>query len=215
MLVKGPYVKFLQDAEKAAEQKQSEEDKQWKKEQKEKKKERKERKREKQRKRQAEEEQQKVVLAEEKAARLKAEEEEQIRNQQIKERRALQHKLAGHPSAKHLWFEQMHISEHAHFRWHDRQISGTEVATLKEFLQQIDEGRILYRLQPLSDNRWEVKIVSKSYHGQKEELVLLLNKSKTTIITILRDDKTYNHKKDDHEYAPSGKISKEKTCMMD
>lgn len=199
----GPYSQLVQHANRKARQQP---------EQVEQRREKQLRKLEEKRKKQEEEEKQRITALQEKKekekANQRAQEEEEARQREIKARRHLQHRCAGHPSAKTLWFSTIRISEHALFRWNDRGLSST---AFSEFLKEIDEGKIMYRLQP-TGHSWEVQV---SLPGQEEEIVLVLNKNKSTIITVLRDDEEYNCRENDHQYAPAGRIASEKCSLYE
>jgi len=68
----------------------------------------------------------------------------------------------------------------------------------------------MYRLQPNDDQMWEVQV---SLPGHEEKIAFILNKTKSTLITVLRDDTEYNYKESDRQYAPAGRIVAEKYML--
>ncbi|CAB9503165.1 expressed unknown protein [Seminavis robusta] len=151
---------------------------------------------------------QSVRLQEEKAA-AEASAKADTEKESFRARRAKQLKVAGHPAANNLKFASLRPSEHhVVHRWKDR---GLTSMTLQDFLAQINDARILYTLEPCEGDKgqpqWEVK-VQRLEEGK--QVALILNREKTTIITVLRDDDEYDYKRNDHSFAPAGKIAAER-----
>ena len=142
----------------------------------------------------------------------------------FQQRRAKQLRFAGHPSARTIKFSKLKHSEHATFRCNDR----LQSMTLPELLDQIDEARLFYRLYPCNakgEPRWEVQVCPQMHDDEEEaeaednedkdkksneEVTLILDKSKTTIITVLRDDEDYDFEICDREYAAAGIVARDR-----
>lgn len=126
--------------------------------------------------------------------RARRDQERQARDRQreIEERRARR---------RYYWLCQARISEHAHFRWHDRGLL-TEAISLPDFIYMIvDEKVPNCEVHEIDQGMWELT----AKLNKKCIVTFILNPTKTVIVTILRDDKMYNYKKSDRRYAPSGR----------
>ena len=136
--------------------------------------------------------------------------EEQMEEEAFKARRAMQLKFASHPAAKNLKFVDLRVLKHAVLRWQDR---GLKHVTFSDFLIDIDEARVFYRMYQVdmkNESRYEVQIclprteakgeAGVEQAGPQEEITLILDKRKSSIITVLRDDEEYDYETMDREY---------------
>ena len=107
-----------------------------------------------------------------------------------------------------LHFSSLKITEHALFRWNDRGKSQLGM-TIEELLQDVDDAKIFYRLFPSSSSKenekknWEVQLFFLDRESPPE-VTLVLDKHKKILITVIRDDESYDYNAGDKMYASAG-----------
>jgi hypothetical protein len=178
--IHGPHTKFLKEVKKAEERRRKEEQKKL------------------QEKCKKEEEVRKQSL-------LQEEKEREAENRAFPDRRAKQLKFANHPKAKNLTFSKLRVGKHAIERWHDRGRSlKHRYATIADFLQDLDDAKIFYRMHEDERPETGLRYVIEAYFllknettegetNDKEMITLIVDKDKTAVITVLRDDDNYDY----------------------